>query len=141
MGLPQSCAVCTMHRAEGELCRRHAPGPATVRHEPAKWPQREPSSRCAEGSTDRVPIACGACFYWWQPDGKPITPKVAAAHRAAIWAPKDTDWWDNTGLCVHHTAHPGGKTEMYHPRVTHGALDGCGTGETPEQVIKRTTKG
>lgn len=86
-----------------------------------------------------MPIQCGFCIYWWQPDGKPLPPPQSmqtSAHTNPLWhVPEDRgpDWWTHSGLCVHHTASPAGETQMYHPRVTHATLDGCGDGKMPEE--------
>lgn len=135
MPLPQSCAACTMFQPNGALCRRHAPSPTTAKLEPAKWPKREPTSRCAEGNVEKPPIACQDCFFWWpEPNGQPLTP--SRVERAGIWASRSDDgWWKHSGLCVHHTGAPGAESVLLHPRVTHGALDGCGAGKTMEEVL------
>jgi hypothetical protein len=139
MPLPPSCAACGMFEQPGNLCRRHAPAPTIARREVAHWPRREPTSRCGEGSTD-LPIQCGQCDFWWQPDGKPLDAPVInpRPHTNPLWhvsAPADQrpEWWSQSGLCVHHTASPAGETQTYHPRVTHATQGGCGDGRLPKE--------
>lgn len=140
MTLPTSCAVCTVYQAGVELCRRHAPPTSVVKHEISKWPKREPTSWCAEGVVDKPPVMCVDCGYWWQPDGKPLSPnRVATAHQSGIWAiPRkhDDDDWSDSGLCMRQTASPSGETHLVHPRVTFGHKDGCGSGKTAEEILK-----
>src|SRR6476620_11632236 len=138
MAIPPSCAACGMFQQPGDLCRRHAPSPATAQREVAQWPRREPTSRCGEGSHD-PPIQCGSCIFWWQPGGKPLKEWVyfSRQNKFPIWntparTDRGPDWWQHSGLCVRHTAAPAGETQLYHPRVTHATLDGCGEGKMPE---------
>lgn len=134
MALPPNCAACSAFQHDGELCRRHAPGPSTEKHEVTKWPQRDSDSRCAQGLVDKPRLACRDCLYWWQPNGQPLSPRlVGAGGRSGIWAPPDPSkteaWWKESGLCVSSTAGPSDRTERYHPRVTHGFLDYCFSGK------------
>lgn len=135
MALPSSCAVCTLYKPKN-LCVAHAPSPTTAALEVAKWPMREPTSVCAEGSVDRQPITCGECLYWWTPDGQPLPEK--ASTRSGIWA-SGHGREEARMFCVHHTASPGSESVMFHPRVTY-ETDGCGIGKTPEQVIADAEK-
>lgn len=137
MAIPPSCTACRMFQQPGDLCRRHAPSPTTERQEVAQWPRREPDSRCGEGSFD-PPLTCRSCQFWWQPGGKPLNPPhvLVGKHTHPFWqvsAPNDRgpEWWAQSGLCIHHTASPDRETRLYHPRVTHATLDGCGDGKVP----------
>jgi hypothetical protein len=134
MPLPSSCSVCTMFQQPGNLCRRHSPGQTTARLEVAHWPAREPTSRCRQGETDKLPVQCGDCLSWWQPDGRPLTASVLAREELDVfWSTtnrpeREAKWWKKSGLCVRSTAVPGFETQTFHPRVTH-ATDCCGDGE------------
>lgn len=85
---------------------------------------------------DKMPIQCGACAYWWRPNDQPVTARFTG-HTLGLWAIEDDGWWDGAGYCVRQTAPPGAVMQMVHPRVTHGQLDGCGDGETPDAVRKK----
>lgn len=135
MPLPSSCAGCTMHKPDN-LCVAHSPSPTTVALEVAKWPMREPTSVCAEGSIDKQPITCGECLYWWTPDGQPLPEKTS--NRTALWSSWQSRKEDRM-FCVHHTASPGADSVMFYPRVTYKS-DGCGSGKTPEQVLAEADK-
>lgn len=135
MPLPANCAACTMF-PDGKHCLRHAPGPSTRKLEPAKWPQREPTSVCGEGKVDVTPTKCGDCMWRWTPDNKPIGKPVALAPRSNIWSLSDTGWWADAWYCIHHTVGPGSDDQMFYPRVVH-ALEACGSGETPKEYLKR----
>ena len=77
--LPRACGLCTFFQASTRLCHRHAPSPVRGALELAYWPQVASSDRCGSGAEytegATMPVRCGQCVHWHQPDGKlPVPP-------------------------------------------------------------------
>ncbi len=126
--LPDNCAGCGYHLKNFE-CRRHAPHPGHDEDDiPALWNFTKDAARCSVGTTIKAPVSCDDCAKWWQPDGKPITPRDKQGLPDA--------WWEHSGYCTSNA--PGAafneglwtfwRVTSVHPHK--GTIGGCGDGES-----------
>ena len=93
----------------------------------AYWPIVKETDRCGVGQIvedGTETTACGRCIDWFQPDGKPISPKYRQG--------KTAEWWEHSGYCTRVAPAPSNDhRRQAWWRVTHAA-DSCGDGTEAE---------
>jgi hypothetical protein len=126
--LPRACGLCTYFQASAKLCRRHAPQSSREAFELAYWPQVASSDRCGVGAEYAdgapMPVRCGVCIHWHQPEGQPPKPPYGKGRPA--------EWWASVGYCTRFAPSPTAEVprSKTYWKITH-STDGCGDGEEP----------